>query len=196
MWSDQRQEPRTQKDRQAASPETIPVHHTTSVLANSVYCQLMDSVLAFIRQELRYRLELDDSQVKLESATVLGDESDTRGVVISVVNTRVSAYQGGGLGRPELLDSLELVLLFSFRFRDYETSLHNLYKTLRLLFVKPTYTDGEAHPENPFPAHIDKLFFTLLPMEFDALKDVWGMFGGTYFPCALYSLRIVRVKDM
>jgi hypothetical protein len=156
----------------------------------------MDSVLAFIRKEIRHRLELDDGEVRLERPVVLCDESDTRGVVISVVNTRVSAYQGGGLGRPELLDSLELLVLFSFRFRDYETSLLNLYKTLRLFFIKPTYTAGEAHPDNPFPAHIDKLFFTLIPLEFDALKDMWGMHGGMYFPCALYSLRIVRVKEI
>lgn len=156
----------------------------------------MDSVLAFIRREICHRLDLDDAEVRLERPAVLCDESDTRGVVVSVVNTRVSAYQGGGLGRPELLDSLELLVLFSFRFHDYETSLLNLYKTLRLFFVKPTYTAGEAHPENPFPAHIDKLFFTLIPLEFDALRDMWSTHGGTHFPCALYSLRIVRVKEI
>lgn len=156
----------------------------------------MDSVLAFIRRELCHRLELGDEVVKLESPAVLGDESDTRGLVISVVNARVSPYQGGGLGRPELLDSLELELLFSFRFKRYEDSLANLYKTLRLFFTKPTYTASEAHPENPFPAHIDKLFFTLIPLEFATLRDLWSMHGGTYFPCALYSLRIVRVKEI
>jgi hypothetical protein len=155
----------------------------------------MDAVLEFIRRELACRLELPDSDVKLESATALRDESDTRGVTISLVNVHVSAYQGSGLGRPELLDSIELHLLFSFRSKSYATSLSNLYKTMRLLFVRPTYTEGEAHPQNPFPQHVDKLFFTLVSMEFDELSQMWGILGGTYLPSCVYSLRIVRRRD-
>ena len=156
----------------------------------------MDAVLDFIRRELRSRLELQDDEVLLENAAALTDGSDTRGAVISVANVRVSAYQAQGLGRPDLLDSIELTLLFSFRFPRYETSLLNLYRTMRLFFARPTYTASEAYPDNPFPEHIDKLFFSLLPMEFDALNDMWGMLGGIYRPCALYSLRIVRKQHI
>jgi hypothetical protein len=156
----------------------------------------MDAVLEFIRREVGHRLDLADNVVLLESATVLGDRSDTRGVVISVVNVHVSAYQGSGLGRPELLDSIELHLLLSFGFKRYETSLLYLYQAMRLFFARPTYTSTEAHPQNPFPPHIDKLFFTLVPMEFDELRNLWGLFGGTYRPSALYSLRIVRTKQV
>jgi hypothetical protein len=155
----------------------------------------MESVLEFIRREVGYRIEVADDEVRLESATALGDSSDTRGITISLVNVHVSAYQGSGLGRPELLDSIELHLLFSFKSKRYETSLSNLYKTMRLFFIRPTYTAGEAHPENPFPEHIDKLFFTLVPMEFDELDHLWGILGGTYLPSCLYSLRIVRKRD-
>ena len=155
----------------------------------------MDTVLDFIRREIRLRLELPDNEVLLESAAVLTDKSDIRGLTISVVNVHISAYQSQGLGRPELLDSIELMLLFSFRFSRYETSLLNLYRTMRLFFVRPTYTTSEAHPDNPFPAHIDKLFFTFMPLEFDVLKNVWGMLGGTCLPSALYSLRIVRKQE-
>jgi hypothetical protein len=155
----------------------------------------MEAVLEYIRRELRYRLELADNEVLLESGAVLADRSETRGAVISVVNFKVSAYQGSGLGRPDLLDSLELFLLFSFRFRRYEASLHHLYKTIRLFHERPTHVAGDAYPENPYPAHIEKLFFTLLPVEFDALNDLWGVLGGVMFPSALYSLRIVRIKQ-
>jgi hypothetical protein len=155
----------------------------------------MESVLEFIRRELSCRLELPDDEVRIESATVLGDASDTRGVTISLVNVHVSAYQGSGLGRPELLDSIELHLLFSFKSKRYETSLSNLYKTMRLFFIRPTITVDEAHPQNSFPAHIDKLFFTLVSMEFDELDHLWSIHGGSYLPSCLYSLRIVRKKD-
>ena len=100
----------------------------------------MESVLEFIRREVGYRIEVPDDEVRLESATALCDSSDTRGITISLVNVHVSAYQGSGLGRPELLDSIELHLLFSFKSKRYETSVSNLYKTLRLFFNRPTYT--------------------------------------------------------
>jgi hypothetical protein len=160
-----------------------------------LYCQVMQATLDYIRRELRYRLELADDEVMLESATVLSDRSDARGAVITLVNLKVSAYQGSGLGRPELLDSLELFLLFSFRFQDYQASLAHLYKTIRLFQDKPAYTAGTTHPDNTFPAHLEKLFFTLVPLEFDSLKGLWGVLGGVYFPSVLYSLRMVTNKE-
>lgn len=152
----------------------------------------MDTVLEYIRRELRYRLEVADDEVLLDSATVLSDRSDTRGVVVSLVNLRVSAYQGTGLGRTELLDSLELVVLVSFRFKRYEDSIRGLYKTIRLFHTKPAYTAADSHPDNPFPENIEKLLFTLHPVELDSLSDLWGMQGGLLFPSALYSVRMVR----
>lgn len=161
-----------------------------------LYCRTMDTTLEYIRRELRYRLELEDREVLLDSAAVLSDPSDSRGVVISLTNIKVSAYQSGGLSRPELLDSLELLLLFSFGFRRYDISLTNLYKTIRLFQDKPAYTAGTTHPDNPFPQHLDKLFFTLVPLEFDSLSAIWGMQGGVYFPSVLYSLRMVTKKEL
>jgi hypothetical protein len=152
----------------------------------------MDAVLDFIRRELRYRLELADQEVLLESAAVLADESDTRGAVISLVNFKVSAYQGSGLTRPDLLDSMELLLLFSFRFRSYQAGLQNLYKTVRLFHEKPAYTAADTHPENSFPPHVEKLFFTLHPVELEALNDLWGTYGGLQCPSVLFSVRMVR----
>ncbi|OFW55779.1 MAG: hypothetical protein A2133_02905 [Actinobacteria bacterium RBG_16_64_13] len=141
-------------------------------------------------------MELADDDVLLESAAALSDRSETRGAVISLVNFRVSAYQGSGLAPPDLLDSMELLVLFSFRFRRYEASLQNLYRTVRLFHGKPAYTAMDTHPDNAFPAHIDKLFFTLVPLEFDALNDLWRMLGGQLWPSVLYSMRMVRSKNL
>jgi Pvc16 N-terminal domain len=155
----------------------------------------MNEVLEYIRRELRYRLELPDDQVLLESAAVLSDRSETRGATISVVNFKVSAYQGSGLGRPDLLDSLELFLLFSFRFRRYDTSLQHLYRTIRLFHERPTHISLDALPDNPLPAQVEKLFFTLIPIELEDLNGLWETLGGFVLPSALYSLRMVRRKQ-
>ena len=152
----------------------------------------MDEVLEYLRRELRHRLELPDDEVVLDNASVLSDDSDTHGVAITLVNLKVSAYQGSGLGRPDLLDALELLVLVSFRFWRYQDSLRHLYRTVRLFHAKPAYTAAESHPDNPFPENIDKLVFTLCPVEFDTLHDIWANLGGVMLPSALYTLRIVR----
>jgi hypothetical protein len=154
----------------------------------------MEQVLEYIRKELRFHLGLDDTQVFLESPAILSDESAARGMTISLINAKVSAYQGSALRPPDLLDSLELHLLFAFRFKRYETSLAALYRVLRLFHARPAYSAATTHPQNPFPEHVEKLFFTLLPLESDALSDLWGMLGGSLYPSALYSVRMVRSK--
>lgn len=155
----------------------------------------MDATLDYLRKELRCRLQLSDEEVRLERTQALSDRSDTRGAVITLVNLKVSAYQGSGLGRPELLDSIEMMLLFSFRFKSYEASLAHLYRTIRLFNDKPAYTAGTTHPDNTFPAHLEKLFFTLVPLEFDSLSALWSMHGGAYMPSVLFSVRMVTNKE-
>jgi hypothetical protein len=162
--------------------------------ARLLYCDSMDEILQYIRRELRYRLSLADDEVLIESASVLSDRTDTRGAVITLANFKVSAYQGQGLARPDLLDSLEMLLLFSFRFRHYEDSLRRLYETLRLFHEKPTHTKNDSHPESRFPEQVEKVFFTLVPLEIEALRDLWGMLGGLMVPSALFSVRVVRRK--
>jgi hypothetical protein len=155
----------------------------------------MDAVLEYIKRELRFRLGVAENEVLLDSASILSDRSDTRGAIITLVNFKVSAYQGQGLSRPDLLESLELALLFSFRFRRYEDSLRHLYRTLRLFDEKPAYTAHDSHPDNAFPESIEKLFFTLVPLELNTVSDLWSMLGGHLWPSALYSVRIVRPKQ-
>ncbi len=154
----------------------------------------MDETLDFIRRELRYRLGLVDDEVILENARVLSDGSDTRGVVITLVNVGVSTYQGSVLNRPGWLDLLELTLLLSFRFPDYKTSLMHLSRTMRLFHMKPSYSAADAHPDNPFPSGLESVLFTLCPLEFSALTDLWGMLGGAHVPSVAYNLRMVQKK--
>jgi hypothetical protein len=155
----------------------------------------MDETLDFIRRELRYRLGVTDEQVMLENARVLSDGSNTRGAVITLVNVGVSTYQGSVLNRPGWLDLLELTVLISFRFPDYRTSLAALSRTMRLFHTKPSYTATDSHPDNPFPASLESILFTVCPLEFGAWTDLWGMLGGAQVPSVAYNLRMVQKKS-
>ena len=98
-------------------------------------------------------------------------------MVITLVNVGVSTYQGSVLKQPGWQDLLELTILISFRFAHYKTSLLNLNRTMQLLYAKPAYTAADAHPDNPFPPNLERVMFTLRPIELEGLKDLWGMVG-------------------
>jgi hypothetical protein len=154
----------------------------------------MDETLDFIRRELRYRLGLADDEVMLDNARTLSRASDTRGVVITLVNVGVSTYQGSVLKQPGWQDLLEITVLISFRFPHYKTSLMHLNKTMQLFYTKPAYAAADAHPENPFPAGLERLMLTLSPQDFGALKDLWGMLGDAQVPSVVYNLRMVQTR--
>ena len=154
----------------------------------------MDETLDFLRRELRCRLGLTDDEVVLDNAHTPSRASDTRGVVITLVNVGVSTYQGSVLKQPGWQDLLELTILISFRFPHYKTSLMHLNRTMQLLYSKPAYTVADAHPDNPFPPGLDRIMFTLSPLEFAALKDLWGMLGDAQVPSVVYNLRMVQTR--
>jgi hypothetical protein len=77
----------------------------------------MDETLDFFRRELSYRLGLADDQVVLDNARTPSRASDTRGVVITLINVGVSTYQGSVLKQPGWQDLLELTVLVSYRFK-------------------------------------------------------------------------------
>jgi hypothetical protein len=120
--------------------------------------------------------------------------SDTRGVVITLINVGVSTYQGSVLKQPGWQDLLELTVLVSFRFSHYKTSLAHLNRTMQLLYSKPGYTAADAHPENPFPQGLERIMFTLKPLEFEALRDMWGTLGDAQVPSVVYNVRMIQTR--
>jgi hypothetical protein len=154
----------------------------------------MDETLDFLRRELRCRLGLADDQVILDNAHTHSKASDTRGVVITLVNVGVSTYQGSVLKQPGWQDLLELTVVISFRFPHYKTSLAHLNRTMQLLYSKPAYTATDAHPDNPFPQGLERIMFTLRPLEFEALRDLWGTLGDAQVPAAVYNLRMIQTR--
>jgi hypothetical protein len=155
----------------------------------------MDETLDFVRRELGFRLGLTDDQVVLDNAHTASRASDTRGVVITLINVGVSTYQGSVLKQPGWQDLLELTVLISFRFSHYKTSIMHLNRTMQLLYTRPGYTAADAHPENPFPQGLERIMFTLKPLEFEAMRDMWGALGNAHVPSAVYNLRMIQTRD-
>jgi hypothetical protein len=154
----------------------------------------MDETLDFVRRELCFRLGLADEQVVLDNAHTVSKALDSRGVVITLINVGVSTYQGSVLKQPGWQDLLELTILISFRFSPYKTSLMHLNRTMQLLYSKPGYTAADAHPQNPFPQGLERIMFTLKPLELEALRDMWGTLGEAQVPSVVYNVRMIQIR--
>jgi hypothetical protein len=154
----------------------------------------MDETLDFLRRELCLRLGLADDQVVLDNAHTVSKALEARGVVITLINVGVSTYQGSVLKQPGWQDLLELTVLISFRFAPYKTSLAHLNRTMQLLYSKPGYTAADAHPDNPFPQGLERIMFTLKPLELDGLRDMWGTLGDAQVPSVVYNVRMIQIR--
>ena len=164
---------------------------------------MIHDVLSYIRRELRDRLPVADSQVMIESARALANDTNQEGAYITLVNVEEEPTLrnlpavdriGASLVRQEPPVHMNLYLLFAFEFQTYEQSLLQLSNTIGLFQAKRVYTAANEAAGNPFPAGLQKLIFELHNMNFEALNNLWGVMGGAYFPSVVYKVRMVRFQ--
>lgn len=164
---------------------------------------MIHDAMNYVRRELRDRLTVADAQVMIESARILSAQDNTEGAYITLVNLEeeptmrnapVIAREGSTLQRQEPAVNLNLYLLFSFEFQTYETSLLHLSETIGLFQEKRHYTAANASPTNPLPPSIERLRFEIFNMSFEALNNLWGVMGGSYFPSIVYKVSIVAIQ--
>jgi hypothetical protein len=164
---------------------------------------MISDAILFLRDVLAQKLALP-GQINVESAKTLTAEG-AQGVTISLINMEEeSALRNlphterrlGQLVKVEPPVHLNLYLLFAFEFAQYETTLVRLAETVELFqehrwFGPETQTGPGAVP---FPAGLQRIVMEMHGMNFEALNNVWGILGGSYFPSVVYKLRLVKVQ--
>lgn len=87
---------------------------------------------------------------------------------------------------------VNLYLLYSANFENYEDSLTALGKVVAFFQQKTCYT-----PENTqdLPPGIDKLIFDLYNVGLDQVHHLWSMLGGKYIPSVVYKLRLLAIQQ-
>ena len=163
---------------------------------------MIEKVIGYLRREVRNNLGVSDAEVTIGSVHTLRDDNHLRGVYISLVNieedytARSTPHFGRQDGTTRTEDppiSLNLYLLFSFDFEDYEVSLARLSSTIEFFQSKPIFTAGNASPTNAFPSTLERLTLEIHNLNLEQLNHMWGMFGGSYLPSVLYRIRLSQV---
>ena len=164
---------------------------------------MIDLALEYIRKELRDYLGVDDTEVFIDHAYMLKENSDKKGVYVSLVNveeentlkntshyTRVdnqSHYQ-----EPPVF--LNLYLIMACNFGIYSTCLIHLSKIIEFFQSKRAFSAENQSITNPFPEELEKLIFDLYNLNLEQMNHLWGINGGTFYPAVLYKMRMVKIK--
>lgn len=164
---------------------------------------MIHEAVSYVRREVRDRLGLPDTEVRIDSARVLSERNNAQGLAITLVNLEEEKTLrnepsteriAGALRRREPPVSLNLYLLFAFEFQSYETSLAHLSGLIGLFQSQRWFDRSRETAGNPFPDGLDRLVFEMHNMNFEALNNLWGVLGGAYYPSVVYRVRLVRIQ--
>lgn len=92
---------------------------------------------------------------------------------------------------------LNLFLLFTANYRNYETALKRLTQVLTFFQGKQKFTPNNSPGANPGPPPIMEfsLVMDLLSLSFEEINHLWGSLGGKQSPFVVYRGRLVTISD-
>ena len=127
-------------------------------------------------------------------------------VVISFVNDAEEAAfknaphserSGNGTRYRNAPKYLNLFVLFSANYADYETALRRLSQVVTFFQGKQVFT----HRDSPAQDSVDdpfmemKLIMELFALSFEQVNYLWASLGGKQMPFVLYKVRLVRIES-
>jgi hypothetical protein len=92
---------------------------------------------------------------------------------------------------------LNLFLLFTANYRNYETALKRLTQVITFFQGKQTFTLSNSPGAIQNGAAVAELLLTMdiLSLSFEEVNYLWGTLGGKQFPFVAYRGRLVTIRD-
>ncbi|MVT08312.1 DUF4255 domain-containing protein [Chitinophaga tropicalis] len=94
---------------------------------------------------------------------------------------------------------LNLYMLVSANYKDYEASLSRLSQVIQFFQGKSSFTINNSPNETLSASSQDlddlQLHLELFSMSFEQLNHLWGALGGKQMPSALYKIRLVKITE-
>jgi hypothetical protein len=92
---------------------------------------------------------------------------------------------------------LNLFLLFSANYRNYETALKRLAQVITFFQGQQTFTlhNSPGAGQNVTPIAELSLTMDLLSLSFEEVNYLWGSLGGKQLPFVIYRGRLVTIQD-
>lgn len=91
---------------------------------------------------------------------------------------------------PEI--KLNLFILISTNFTDYNTGIQYLSAVVRCFQAKSVFTKENVPAMDP---SIEKLLVELYTLNFEQQNHLWGSLGAKYMPSVLYRVRLIAIQE-
>jgi hypothetical protein len=178
---------------------------------------LVSALSLFLSQLNQYIHQADGSPAGTPSVAVWGniaqlDNTETataldNHLVLTLVNVEeektlknsstVSRDANGNVGYHNPPLHLNLFLLFTSNYRNYETALKRLSQTMAFFQGKQTFTLGNSPGtgQNATPFADLSLTMDLLSLSFEEVNHLWGSLGGKQMPFVAYRGRLITLRD-
>jgi hypothetical protein len=179
---------------------------------------VVDALALVLAQLNQYLQRADGSPLSAASPAIWGniaqtDHPDTataleNHVVLTLVNLEEETTlrnsntftrdPGGAISYHNAPVHLNLFLLFTAYYRNYETALKRLTQVMTFFQGKQNFTFGNSPVANPSAAQIGEFSLTLdlLSLSFEEVNNLWGSLGGRQLPCVTYRGRLVALRDV
>ena len=178
---------------------------------------MIKSALQYIKEELSNFLvkDLSDTGVEVELGNIAlfeteGSTAIDEKLVVSLVNIEeestlkntknIQRTLSGGIDytRPPVF--LNLYLLFSCNYANYETALNRLgnvilfFQQRRRFDLKSTTTSTNENLISDRNLGF-RLTFELYTLTFEQINHMWGALGGRQIPSAMYKARLIEIDQ-
>ena len=109
---------------------------------------------------------------------------------------RVQPNQSGGVTESIEFNALHLnlMVLFSAYFKGDRAKDALNYLTLILQFFQSKSTFDKVNSPG-LPDSVEKLEFSMEPLDFHAQNHMWGILGAKYMPSVVYKIRMISFFD-
>ena len=178
---------------------------------------VVDAIALLLGQLNQYILQADSSGAGVPKPVLWGNISQLdrseiateleNHLVLSLVNLEEekTLKNGKAFANNNLADvayqnvpiHLNLFLLFTANYRNYETALKRLTQVLTFFQGKQKFTLGNSPGSGLGSKAVNEfsLVMDLLSLSFEEVNHLWGTLGGKQIPFVVYRARLVTISD-
>ncbi len=177
---------------------------------------MISTAIKFLSTEindfLQARLTTPDGEKSQEEKIIIGNivnQSGSSGhlsdniMVVSLVNIEeeriIKSHDiykkdlNGQFEKFHPIQNLNLYILFSAYFEDYNSALKSLSEVILFFVINKSFSNKDY---NQFPDALHKISVEMQNLNFDEQNQLWGSLGAKYMPSALFKIRTVGIRDI
>ncbi|GAB5553876.1 MAG: hypothetical protein Sapg2KO_34670 [Saprospiraceae bacterium] len=165
---------------------------------------MIQQVLSIIAQQLNNNLQrrfsLDDGIVALGNLCTTNtpnEQLENNKIILTLINVQQEQIKAnlsprGSFSKRRPTLNLNLSVLLTAHFQDYNTSLKLLSSTLIFFQDSPLFTSQNTPELNNYAERVSLEIVNMNPLE---LSSLWSMLGTTYKPSVIYKFSILGINE-